>query len=104
MDVLQAIRYIISSWNEVTVETIYNCWNHTGILPDNELLDDETDDETDDQMLNEIIRALNLPNAMRVNEFLNIPEEELYTKFLKMTKSLWNMWIFLKSLMKILMI
>src|SRR6266542_7137501 len=77
MDVLQAIWYIISSWNEVTVETIYNCWNHTGILPDNELLDDETDDETDDQMLNEIIRTLNLPNAMRVNEFLNIPEEDI---------------------------
>ncbi|EXX66971.1 CENP-B homolog protein 2-like [Rhizophagus irregularis DAOM 181602=DAOM 197198] len=78
MDVLQAIRYIIPSWNEVTVETIRNCWNHTGILPDNEY--DETDNEDDDQMIDELsrtIQALNLPNVMRVKEFLNIPEEDI---------------------------
>ena len=35
MDVLQAIRYVIQGWNNVTAETIYNCWRHTGILPIN---------------------------------------------------------------------
>ena len=35
MDVLQAIRYVIQGWNNVTAETIYNCWHHTGILPIN---------------------------------------------------------------------
>ena len=34
MDVLQAIRYIIKSWEEITPETIHNCWNHAKILPD----------------------------------------------------------------------
>ncbi|GBB85688.1 hypothetical protein RclHR1_12170001 [Rhizophagus clarus] len=81
MDILQAIRYIISSWNEVTDETIRNCWNHTEILPDNEPLNnDEIDDENDDQMIDELsrtIQALNLPNAMRVNEFLNFSEEDV---------------------------
>ena len=34
MDVLQAICYIIKSWEEITPETIHNCWKHTKILPD----------------------------------------------------------------------
>ena len=83
MDVLQAIRFIIQGWNEVTAETICNCWNHTGVLPDNEFLDDdniyESDTETDDQVLDEIsktIKALNLPNAMQAKEFLTIPKED----------------------------
>ena len=80
MNVLQAIRYIIKSWNEVTAKTIYNCWNHVGILSDNNETDDESDDESDDQLLNELsktIKALNLPNAMQIKEFLNIPEEDI---------------------------
>src|SRR3954454_14431072 len=32
MDVLQAIQYIIKSWEETTPETIRNCWKHTKIL------------------------------------------------------------------------
>jgi hypothetical protein len=33
MNVLQAIHYIIKGWEEVTAETIRNCWNNTKILP-----------------------------------------------------------------------
>ena len=76
MYVLQAIRYIIKSWNEVTAKTIYNCQNHVGILSDN----NKTDNESDDQLLNELsktIKAFNLPNAMQIKEFLNIPEEDI---------------------------
>src|SRR5688572_29688105 len=77
MDVLQAIQFIIKSWNEVTTKTIHNCWHHTGILPNTELLDDI---ETDDPILDKISKALdalNLPNSMPAEEFLNIPEENI---------------------------
>ena len=107
MSVLQAIEYIIQTWNEVTTETICNCWNHTKILSNTDSLDDieaddhieaddvEADDvEADDTkiddaevnhfadnfVLDEISRMLeilNLPNSMRVKEFLNIPEENI---------------------------
>ena len=33
MDVLQAIRFVIKGWEEITPETIRNCWQHTNILP-----------------------------------------------------------------------
>ena len=36
MDILQAIRFVISSWNEITIDTIRNCWNHTNIIIFNE--------------------------------------------------------------------
>ncbi|CAB5391345.1 unnamed protein product [Rhizophagus irregularis] len=93
MSVLQAIQYIIQGWNDVTTETISNCWNHTKILSNTDYLDDieadnigaenhiETDDtEADDLVLNEISRMLeiiNLPNSMGAKEFLNIPEENI---------------------------
>ena len=92
MDVLQVIKFIIQSWNEITTETIYNCWNHTKILPNTEHLGDiEADDieagdieagdiEAGDFVLDEISRmleTLNLPNFMGAEEFLNIPDENI---------------------------
>lgn len=113
MNVLQAIQYIIQSWNEVTTETISNCWNHTKILPNTERLDDiDADDiedadiedadieddniEADDFVLNEISRMLeilNLPNSMKAKEFLNMSGENIVyevpediTEFIEMLK------------------
>src|SRR6266487_7137266 len=49
MNVLQAIQYIIQAWNEITTETIFNCWNHTKILFNTDSLDDiEVDDHIED--------------------------------------------------------
>jgi len=83
MNVLQAIQYITKSWNEVTVNTIKNCWNHVKILS-NAISEDIYDDDLildDDLMLdddlNKAIEALHLPNMMRIKEFLTIPEEDI---------------------------
>src|SRR6266542_2322917 len=84
MDVLQAIQYIIQGWNEVTTKTIQNCWYHTKILPFNS--DMELDDETDDLILKELydtFKVLHLPNAMKVEEFLTIPEEDVVFEVLE---------------------
>jgi hypothetical protein len=87
MNVLQAIQYIIQSWNEITADTIKNCWNHVKILSDaifyeedDLMLDDDLildDDLMLDDELNEAIKALHLPNMMQVKEFLTIPEEDI---------------------------
>src|SRR5437763_6225878 len=78
MNVLQAIQYIIQGWNEVTSDTIKNCWNHTKLLSDaipRYLYED--DDLMIDDELNEAIKALHLPNMMQVKELLTIPEEDI---------------------------
>jgi len=89
MNVLQAIQYIIKSWNEVTTNTIKNCWNHVKILSniisediyDDDLMFDDNSMLDDDSMLdyelNKAIKALHLPNMMQVKEFLTIPEENI---------------------------
>lgn len=92
MNVLQAIQYIIQGWSEVTADTIKNCWNHVKILSNEQMSDDEQmfDDEQmledelmlDDELvfddeLNKAIKALRLPNAMQMKEFLTIPEEDM---------------------------
>jgi hypothetical protein len=86
MSVLQAIQYIIQGWDEVSADTIQNCWNHTKILGGN---DDDNDDDDDDENyngdddlvldydLNEAIKALYLPNMMQVKDFLTIPKENI---------------------------
>ena len=86
MDVLQAIRYVIQGWNNVTAETIYNCWHHTGILPINTdvELDFSLDDdyEISDDELTDALKALNFSNMMKLEEFLTIPEEKIVCEIL----------------------
>ncbi|GBC40583.2 CENP-B homolog protein 2-like [Rhizophagus irregularis DAOM 181602=DAOM 197198] len=83
MDVLQAIRYIIQAWEEVDAEIIHNCWHHTKILPDanvNLRNISENIRQNENLTLNDLadaLQALNLPYPMQVDEFLNIPEENV---------------------------
>jgi len=86
MDVLQAIRYVIQGWNNVTAETIYNCWRHTGILPINTdiELDFPLDDDYEifDDELTDALKALNFSNMMELEKFLTIPEEKIVCEIL----------------------
>ncbi|CAB5360537.1 unnamed protein product [Rhizophagus irregularis] len=105
MDVLQAIQYIIKSWNEVTAETIYNCWNHTGILLDTEFLDNIEDDDSIFNEISEILETLNFPNSMDAEEFLNIPEENIVYEIPEDNQIITELVeMFKKNLMSILMI
>jgi len=79
MDVLQAINYIIRSWEEITPLTISNCWKHTKILPTNinaestEILN--TNSVPTSGELAQAVNDLNLPDSLPIDEFLNYPEE-----------------------------
>ncbi|CAG8832485.1 12162_t:CDS:1, partial [Cetraspora pellucida] len=84
MDVLQAIRYTIQAWKEVTNDTIRNCWRHTNILPKSfnadlrnlsENVNQNVESEINDLIT--MIENLNFSDPMQVEEFLNIPDENL---------------------------
>jgi|GEM_PF-1216312 len=82
MDILRGIRYVIKAWNEVKERTIYNCWLHTNILSNNNnIISSESSQEIEetDELLNlsDSIENLNLPNFMKVDDFLAIPEEDI---------------------------
>ena len=89
MDVLQAIQFIIKSWNEITTNTIKNCWNHVNILSNNIIEDDDLileDERVFDDELNRAIKDLHLPNVMQVKEFLTIPEENITCEILDISE------------------
>lgn len=77
MNVLQSIQFIIQSWNEVSTNTIKNCWNHVKILSNTILRDNDDDDLILDFELNRALESLHLPNTMQVKEFLTIPDENI---------------------------
>ena len=79
MDVLQAIRYVVKSWEEITPETIHNCWKHTKILPDTMNIESSnlSSNMPTSSELTQMLTTLNLSNQMPIEEFLNIPEEEI---------------------------
>ena len=89
MNVLQAIQFIIKSWNEITTNTIKNCWNHVNILSNNIIEDDDLileDERVFDDELNRAIKDLHLPNVMQVKEFLTIPEENITCEILDISE------------------
>ncbi|CAG8623485.1 22565_t:CDS:2, partial [Dentiscutata erythropus] len=82
MNVLQAIRYTIQAWNEVTNDTIRYCWRHTNILSKSfnadlrnlsENIKQNVESEINDLVT--MIENLNFSDPMQVEEFLNIPDE-----------------------------
>jgi hypothetical protein len=79
MDVLQAIRFVILAWKEIKMETIFNCWQHTKILPEKYQTEYQnvSDNPAYDVDLAKGINALQFSNAMEVHDFLNIAEEEI---------------------------
>ncbi|CAG8541697.1 1311_t:CDS:2, partial [Racocetra persica] len=86
MNVLQAIRFIIQSWEEVTAEIIRNCWRHTEILftdanTNLKNLSDQTMDLELDELddLTDALASLHpyLTYPMQVEEFLSIPDEDI---------------------------
>src|SRR5439155_3631158 len=78
MNILQAIQFITKSWDEITADSIRNCWHHTKILPNANRMEeiDITNDTTIDD-LSELINKLHLSDPMQVDDFLLIPEENI---------------------------
>lgn len=84
LNVLNAIKFIVRAWREVSSETISNCFRHTRILPttqiDEELdLNDDDYNNNDDELMEEMhadIEALHFRTVMDLEEYINHPEEK----------------------------
>jgi hypothetical protein len=75
LNVLGAIRFVVESWNEVSDNTIKNCWNHTKLV---NILDTASEDNgIEDSSIENDISDLQLPNPMCLSEYINYAEEEV---------------------------
>ncbi|CAG8687603.1 20221_t:CDS:2, partial [Dentiscutata erythropus] len=90
INILQAINFIIQAWDEISAETIHNCWCYTKILLydinaernasastlANTSANTYQKNSAHDDLV-DALQALRLSYPMRVEEFLNIPEEDV---------------------------
>ncbi|CAG8472539.1 1316_t:CDS:2, partial [Gigaspora rosea] len=75
------------SSHKTTATIIKNCWHHTNLIPywDNPANSEESEDEVslEDLLLEELsknIEDLNFSNPIRVEEYLNNPDEDIVYK------------------------
>ncbi|KAG0439476.1 Tigger transposable element-derived protein 6 [Dictyocoela muelleri] len=73
IDILEAIRYVVSAWEQVKPEVIKNCWKHTNLI----LLECEKSksDISDIVKLSKSINELGFENPFKAHEYLNIENE-----------------------------
>jgi hypothetical protein len=78
VNIYDAINFSKNAWNSVSQQTIKNCWQHTGILPqdetDNEIEDDDDQAVRDEMELQDLIDQLPFDDPMDVQEFLHIDD------------------------------
>jgi hypothetical protein len=73
LDILGAIRFVVKSWDEVTEQTIKNCWIHSKLIKREEFK--STINESSITETSNLIESLNLENPMTFEEYIDIPEE-----------------------------
>ncbi|CAG8489193.1 2143_t:CDS:2 [Dentiscutata erythropus] len=80
LNVLNAIKFVIQAWKEVSSETVRNCFQHTEILPvQNNEYEEPINDDDDYELMEEMkidIELLNFRNAMDLEVYINYPEEK----------------------------
>ncbi|CAG8841040.1 26646_t:CDS:1, partial [Gigaspora margarita] len=74
INVLDAIMFIVQVLREVTPETIHNCFRYMGILLDTQDNEESFIDNNDDELMNKLytdIEALNFPNLMNLEKYID---------------------------------
>jgi hypothetical protein len=84
IDVLEAMRMATSAWEQVTQETVANCWQHVKILPGaegavpTERYMDSTSLDVLEDSLNELAEIAIAPIGVpTTEELINVPSEEI---------------------------
>jgi hypothetical protein len=75
IDIYEALIMLKSSWNEVTEDTIRNCFKKNGLsFHDNESHEHEFEKEFDNTLWTELTQNMGL-NDMQFNDFVNFENE-----------------------------
>ena len=80
MNLLKAIRFVIRSWDEVTAQTIANCWQHSKLniqLPLQPLIQSQAQDAITElqKQLRDLERLQHIKDAMSIQQLLQPSDE-----------------------------
>jgi len=76
IDLKQAIYFVKDAWTMVKEQTIANCFGHTGIMPSVQATQPPEQDFQQDA-LSELVRVAAIGNPLALDEYLNLPEENV---------------------------
>jgi len=82
INIKKAIKYVALAWNKVLSKTISNCWNETGILPDDTNLYDEIEDDKHEEInedehreIQDLINKLEYTHPLTAEEYIRLDQE-----------------------------
>lgn len=93
VDVLQAMKWAVASWDEVSSATIERAWMTTHLVRDRLTLEPDLNQEEDaffDTELEHLLLFLRIPDLMPVSEFLNdeaLAENTVHEEFFDIVQS-----------------
>jgi hypothetical protein len=70
LNILNAIDWTAESWKNVTDDVIYRCWERTGILPDEEIINNDLIDdniEIEDEVVQSLVNQMNVDDDITIN-------------------------------------
>ncbi|CAG8760436.1 17965_t:CDS:2, partial [Acaulospora morrowiae] len=75
LNILNAINWTAQAWNSVTNDTIYHCWQKTGILPNDKMHEGESELknelEAEENEIQLLIHQMNVDNIV-ASDYINI--------------------------------
>nr|CAG8459407.1 1231_t:CDS:2 [Entrophospora candida] len=77
LNILNAINWTAEAWDSVTDDTIYRCWQRTGILPNEDEEMYEEPNELDNELENEENTVQSLINQMNVDDIMATPSNPI---------------------------
>lgn len=82
INIKKAIKYVVSAWDRVLPKTIFNCWNKTGILPDdtnsyNEIEENrhKETEENEYREIQDLINKLEYTHPLTAEEYIRLDQE-----------------------------
>lgn len=87
IDIKKAIKYVVSSWNKVLPQTIFNCWKDAGILPlddtdsQDEIEENEREEIEDNERreIQDLIDKLEYAHPLTAEEYIRLDQENEIT-------------------------
>ncbi|GBC34409.2 tigger transposable element-derived protein 6-like [Rhizophagus irregularis DAOM 181602=DAOM 197198] len=84
IDIKKAIKYVVSAWDKVLSQTIFNCWRDAGILPlddtdSQDEIEENEREENERKEIQDLIDKLEYIHPLTAEEYIKLDQENEIT-------------------------